>query len=91
MATYVIGYDLHPTKGETYGELIDAIKNVGTNWWHHLDSTWVVVTAKTAAQVRDELQRHLRADDQLLVVRSGGEGAWCGFKDTGSTWLKANL
>jgi hypothetical protein len=39
MATFAIGYDLHPSKGETYDELIEAIKQVGSNWWHHLDST----------------------------------------------------
>jgi hypothetical protein len=26
VTVYVIGYDLHPTKGETYDELIPAIK-----------------------------------------------------------------
>lgn len=91
MTTYIIGYDLHPTKGETYDELIEAIKNVGTSWWHHLDSTWVVVTNKTAEQVRDELLPHIKTDDQLLVVKSAREAAWYGFNDKGSKWLMDNL
>jgi hypothetical protein len=91
VATYAIGYDLHPSKGETYGELIEAIKQVGSTWWHHLDSTWVVVSTKTAKQVRDFLAPHLKSDDQLLVVRLAGEGAWRGFDDNGSKWLKENL
>jgi hypothetical protein len=90
MATYIIGYDLHPTKGETYDELIDAIKTIG-KWWHHLDSTWVVVSDETAAAIRDKLQGHMKSDDQLLVVKSSGVGAWFGFNDKGSSWLKDNL
>lgn len=74
MPTFAIGYDLHPSRGETYGELIEAIKEVGS-WWHHLDSTWIVVSTRTAVQIRDFLRPHLKADDQLLVVRLSGEGA----------------
>ena len=91
MATYIIGYDLHPTKGETYDELIKAIKSVGSNWWHHLDSTWVVISSKTASEVRDALWQHMRADDQLLVVESAHVAAWAGFNEKGSPWLKTNI
>jgi hypothetical protein len=91
MATYVVGYDLHPSKGETYDELFKAIKNVGSNWWHHLDSTWVVVSEKSAVEIRDELKSHMLADDQLMVVCSSGAGAWFGFNENGSSWLKTNL
>jgi len=91
MSAYIIGYDLHPTRGETYEDLIEAIKKVGTNWWHHLDSTWVVVTSKTAAQVRDELWQHMKADDQLLVVESSHTAAWAGFSDQGSQWLNTHV
>ena len=58
MAIHVVGYDLHPKQGETYGELIEAIKKVGSDWWHCLDSTWLVVSVKTSVQIRDELWRH---------------------------------
>jgi hypothetical protein len=93
MAIYIIGYDLHPTKGETYDELITAIKAVGSDWWHCLDSTWLVVTSKTAAQVRDELWRHMKSDDQLLVIAYGAANgaAWQGFSNECGSWLKKNL
>ena len=77
-------------QGETYDDLINAIKRLGS-WWHHLDSTWVVVCDLTAVQIRDRLRPHLKSDDQLLIVLSGGIGAWFGFNDKGSAWLKANL
>jgi hypothetical protein len=90
MATYIIGYDIHPSKNESYDDLISAIKKIGA-WWHHLDSTWIVVTDKTAKEIRDTLRAHLYEDDQLLVVKSGREGAWHGFNDSGSKWLKDHL
>lgn len=89
MATYIISYDLK-APGKNYDGLIEAIKSYGT-WWHHLGSTWCVVTTKTAAQIRDHLNKHIDKNDLLLVVKSGGEGAWTGFNETGSKWLKDNL
>jgi len=90
MPAYIIGYDLHPIKGETYDELIEAIKKIGP-CWHHLDSTWIVVSELSAAEIRDRLKKHLLKDDQLLVVKSGVESAWHGFNDRGHQWLKDNL
>lgn len=89
MATYIISYDLR-RPGQDYSSLHDAIKGLGA-WWHHLESTWLVVTNRTAAQVRDALAPEMDGNDKILVVRSGGEGAWKGFTDKGSQWLKDNL
>ena len=94
MAIYMVGYDLHPTQGETYNELIEAIKALSTTWWHCLDSTWIVITSLTAVQVRDRLWQHMRADDQLLVLTftKGTVAAWQGFnKGNCSQWLSDNL
>lgn len=92
MATHLIGYDLHPSKGETYETLFESIKGLGA-WWHHLDSTWLVISDLTAVQIRDRLKAHLPAsDDQLLVLTvSGDAAAWYGFNESGSNWLQANL
>lgn len=89
MATYIISYDLK-SPGKDYEELIGALKSYET-WWHHLGSTWCVVTTKTAAEVRNHLKKYLDGNDMLLVVKSGGEGAWTGFNESGSAWLKKHL
>ena len=74
--TYMVGYDLK-TPGKDYPNLIDAIKTY--NWWHCLDSTWLIKTDKTAAQIRDHLVQHIDANDRLLVATLTGEAAWTGF------------
>lgn len=92
MAIHVVGYDLHPKQGETYGELIEAIKKVGSDWWHCLDSTWLVVSMKSSVQIRDELWRHMKADDQLLVAKyEPHDSAWVGFGGNCGEWLKKNM
>lgn len=85
--TLLIAYDLN-APGQRYGELIEAIKALGA-WWHHLDSTWLVVTTATATAVRDALLAHVDAGDELLIADVTGDGrAWYGFSDSGSAWLK---
>jgi hypothetical protein len=91
MAIYMIGYDLHPSKGETYDDLTDTIEELFPTHWHCLDSTWLVKTVKTAVQIRDALKPHLKNDDQLLVMKYGKGAAWFGFKGDCKTWLKNNL
>ena len=94
MTTYLICYDINK-EGAAYSAankvLIDAIKAKFTSWWHHLDSTWIVVTDMTAVQIRNYLKQYLDTNDELLVVRSGQESAWCGFNEKGSKWLNDNL
>jgi hypothetical protein len=94
MATQIIIYDLN-SEGAAYSAtnkaLTDAIKRLFPTWWHHLDSTWIVVTEMTSSQIRDALKPFLDEDDELLVTKSSGEGAWHGFNDEGHKWLKAHL
>lgn len=85
-----ICYDLN-RPGQNYAGLIDAIKKLSSNWWHCLDSTWLVRTSLTTEQVRDKLSPHMDKNDELLVMACGAPAAWCGFDSQCSSWLKANL
>ncbi|HEF4758047.1 TPA: hypothetical protein SAN82_000431 [Pseudomonas putida] len=89
MATFLIGYDLNRPV-QNYSNLIEAIKKIGA-WWHHLDSTWIVKSESSTSAIRDYLRPHIDANDELLVVKLSGSGAWSGFDSSGSSWLKSNL
>jgi hypothetical protein len=90
MSTYLVGYDLDKP-GQKYKNLEEEIKALGA-WWHHLDSTWLVVSELSTTQVRDRLQQHIDANDKLIVVRvTGTEAAWYGFSEEGGQWIKDNL
>ena len=91
MAIYMIGYDLQPSKEEDYENLFTALEGIGSGYWDCLDSTWLVITEKTATQIRGELKQHLKDGDRLLVMRYGEGAAWLGFKDECQTWLEDKL
>ena len=88
----MIGYDIHPSRSESYDSLWEGIKSLGA-WWHHLDSTWLIKSSLTATQIRDHLWSLMPYnDDQILVIDvSGDPAAWQGFSESGSDWIKKNL
>lgn len=90
MATLLIGYDLNRPV-QNYAELIEKIKTYGL-WWHCLDSTWLIKTTLTAAQVRDELMRLIDQNDELLVIDvTGRMWAAYGFDKQCGDWLANNI
>ena len=87
MACYIINYDLRKVKD--YDSLIGAIKAYGT-WAKILKSCWAVVTNSSAEKLRDDLLKHMDADDGIFVIKSGVEAAWRKVECEGS-WLQKNL
>jgi len=69
VASYWIGYDLK--EGEDYEALISEIKLLGTNWWHYLDSTWIVITNLDANGIYDRLKGKINTEhDKLLIMKT---------------------
>jgi hypothetical protein len=90
MTTLLIGYDLNRA-GQNYEDLIDEIKVMG-DWWHYLDSTWLIRTTETHVSARNRLKPYLDHNDELLVVDvTRDAAAWQGFNQTGAQWLRDNL
>lgn len=90
MPTYLISYDLNLPE-QNYEDLHAAIKEIANGWWHHLDSTWIIKHPGSAATIRNILKSHTDKNDELLVVKLSNEGAWQGFGEKGSNWLKQHL
>ena len=91
MAIYMVGYDLNKS-GKNYDGLIAKIKQISADWWHHLDSTWLISHNGDSVAVRDTLSPYIDKDDELLIVKlAKSDAAWVGFNADGSAWLKKNL
>ena len=91
IATILIAYDIHPTEGKMYDDLIERIQSLG-DWWHHLESAWIVRCAYSPREIRDQLKSYIGTDDQLLVLEISGDTAeWAGVNDAGTHWLKDNI
>lgn len=86
---YIIGYDLNKS-GQDYTALIEGIKKLGGNdWWHCLDSTWIIPHAGPATAIRDNLMQYIDANDELLVTKlESGEWATYGFNGACAKWLQ---
>ena len=88
MATMLIAYDLRKP-GQDYDQLYEVIKGLGGAWWHHLDSTWLLKTSKSAVEVRNAIAAVIDVNDELLVINVTSRArAWRGFNDRGGAWLK---
>lgn len=89
MTTYMVSYDLGKP-GRDYDGLTKYLEGFGT-YWHNLESTWLIVTDKTAGEVRDGASSFLDSSDKLLVAQVRTPGAWRGFGKSGSDWLMKYL
>ena len=88
MATILIAYDIHSPEGEACDNLTEKIRSLGA-WWHHLETTWIVKSVHTPAEIRDQLRAYIGIDDQLLVIDISDDTVECvGVNDAGSKWLK---
>ena len=87
MTCYIISYDL--VRNRNYGQLHNAIKTY-SKWAKITESTWAVVTTKSAVQIREHLLKFMDNDDRLFVIKSGVEAAWQN-SICKNAWLKENL
>ena len=89
MPNQLISYDLR-RPGQDYSELFAAIKSIG-NWWHCLDSTWIVRTTLPSTEVRKRLTAHVDANDKVLVTALAGDWASLSLDKQGNDWLRQNV
>jgi hypothetical protein len=66
----MISYDLK-TKFKNYNNLFEELKR-SPKWWHYLDSTWLVTSHETAAQIYERLRHHIFVNDRLIVIEVKG-------------------
>jgi hypothetical protein len=68
----MITYDLH-RPGQNYTGLHDEIKEIGSTWWHYLESTWLIDTSLSPQQVWERIASKVDKDDSVLVIRVTSE------------------
>ena len=69
MNKYLITYDLKTSPASSYDSLYKEIKASGTNWWHYLDSTWVIKSSLEAKAINKKLIAHLKQGDRIFIVK----------------------
>jgi hypothetical protein len=64
----LISHDLK-SSAKDYAPFYEAIKNGSQEWWHFLESTWLVTTHLSADQFAKLLYPHMLNTDSLLVIK----------------------
>jgi hypothetical protein len=77
MTTYFVSYDLRGSdeNSSDYRELIDAIESYGY-YAKLMLSTWMVVSSRSAEEIRNHLWQHMDPNDRLYVGPAGKPAAW---------------
>lgn len=89
MATFIVSYDLS-NPGRNYERVLSAIKD-NPGWARLGGSAYIVITERTAVELRNLIQAYLDNNDSLFVAAVGAPGAWIGLTEEVSVWLQNNL
>lgn len=85
---YCVSYDLNKP-GQNYTPLYEELKK-SLNWWHYLDSTWLIYTNETADQLWQRLRKHTDDSDNVLIIRVCDDKAgW--LKKEAWEWIRTHV
>jgi hypothetical protein len=88
MAVHWVNYDLNKA-GQDYTNLIAYLKS-HDSWAKPLKSSFFVKTSLNAGELRDGIEKHIDANDQVVVVTATGANwaTWNISKDV-TAWLNS--
>ena len=85
---YLVSYDLRKPK-QNYQGLFEELKR-SLAWWHYLDSTWLLSTSETAADIYHRLAIYIDPSDYILIIRVTEDcHGW--LPKNAWPWLQQNL
>ena len=89
MKNYLISCDLNVSK-QNYRILNTEIRKIGSGC-HCLNSTWIVKSDQTSAQIAAMLKPCFSSNDKFLVIEVSQDASWLGFDIGCSSWLQTSL
>ena len=89
MSTIQINYDL-VAPGRNYQPVYNYIKSHGT-WARPLQSLWLIRTNKTAATVRNELNRLVDRNDKVATFDVTNDDWATNFVDDTTNWMHGHM
>ena len=85
---YLVSYDLNgpvPSYERFFNELKQSV-----NWWHYLNSTWIVVRYESLVELAPKLRGLIFNNDRLLIVPAKGPADGWLPKDAWD-WINTNV
>lgn len=90
MNCYIVIYNLQSSTSEAEVSRLHSALRTFEGWGRITDSSWAIVTSKSAVEIRDFLDNYIDSNSQLMVIKSGREAAWRNILAS-NDWLKSNL
>jgi hypothetical protein len=69
----------------------EVVAGLSENCWKVQDDVWVIETEDHATKLRDQIKRHLRENETVIVALLAGHAAWHGYDAEAEDWLLAHL
>lgn len=85
----LITYDLKKVEKD-YQSLYESIKLCGTQWWHYLDSVWLIQTNLTPQDCYDRLRDNIDNNDRLLIIDITNQNRQGWLPSKAWEWIRAN-
>ena len=89
MKIYIVAYDLH-SPGQNYAKIHKHLESYGS-WCRLQGSVWLIRVNKSAATIRDEVNRYTDANDVIFVAEVGPEWATMRHTEECNNWLSQCL
>ena len=83
----LITYDLK-NSNKDYAPMFEAIKNCGTDWWHYLESVWIVKTELSPNECFERIRENLTDQDRCFIVDITGQRRQGWLPANAWNWLK---
>ena len=85
---YIISFDLK-NPGINHEQVTNTIKTA-KNWAKLTSTSYLIVTEKTAAEIRDILIKALKTSDKIYIGQLDKSAAWLGMGVDISNWIRNN-
>lgn len=66
---YLISYDLKEREtGKDYTPLYDAIKSCSSQWWHYLESVWIIKTTHSIEECNSIIKNQINWKAAMSIL-----------------------
>lgn len=89
---YIVSYDLKDREsGKDYTPLYEAIKGCSTQWWHYLESVWIIRTNNSINECNTIIKKQLSEKDLLLIMEITGQKYQGWLPSKAWDWIRSNI
>lgn len=89
MSVYSVSYDLN-NPGQKYEKIHEVLKSFN-GYYHIMDSTWLISTSFSAAQVCDKLTPYLDSNDKMFISKVNANEYQGWLENDVWDWIRKHL